>query len=58
MDYEGIRKLAVAASGMPAGMFGRSDICDRHWLYVGTCLNYDVPGRQLTLISLSLSFLS
>lgn len=57
MDYEELRELAVAASRMQAGSFGNSSISYCHWLYIGTCPNYEVPGRQLVLISLFSLFL-
>ena len=45
MDYKGLTKLDVAASRMPAGVFGYSGINDCRWLYVGTCPNNDIPDR-------------
>ena len=32
VDYQVLRKVAVAASGIPAVLFGRSGIKDCHWL--------------------------
>ena len=51
MDYKELRELAVATSGMPAGMFGHNGINGCNWLFVGTCPYYDVPGKQAVLIS-------
>jgi hypothetical protein len=47
MDYEELRKLAVAAARIPASVFSYSGVSNRYWLCIRTGHIYDVLNRQI-----------